>query len=1139
MARGGGKRLTTRVRQFGQGYKMVAISKTYKATLADLLATDTRELMPGQVLDVGGDRGGNDFIVLPTSDTSTADNGIVFDITNNGNTRKIRRQFSGAVWATWWPIVEGGATTTEQNANATHFQTILANFKHIRWPAGTFRFGANTITVASTRHVIRGESSDNNGGTIFRWAATLNGPGIEVRGDRHLFSDFALLMSTTATTDRGLVLNGCTRSKFHNITVDGGTQGIVLRNSWVLDFKGCEQRLSRSVGVLFEANGTQPVNQAVFDGGYYGNGTPIAIQVSSRTRAIGFKDTTIEGYTQRGIYYNGTEPNRGDFFVDIYDETDGATIAVEVDAPNAEGLIFHNYTIGPDTDAGARGFWIKQGNATEIGGRYISTVRSTTNIEPDIQIDAAATNTFVRQMGEQFNRLPTLVDNSSSTHIEPIAVATIDGLSASRCWNGTSATVGTDRGGEFTYHSTGRATNAADGGTKFNGPGADDWWERNYTGRVNVMWFGALADNATDNSPFFTAAQAVADARNTAVYVPGNGGTNYRIFSTVNLLVPMYGDNSDNGRTTIQGRMSDASSMFQSLGVGAELHDLTFHKSFTNGACLKVGDEATLNSSTLLTVVNCHFRGNRNAGSTGIGVLLDYAWNTSFHGCKFMANGTGVKTTLANSTSFHGCVFEDNGVAGIEVQGGSSIGLYGGVVQGNGNAPPDTGTGVLISGHATHTTRNIAINDMYFEGDASASQALHMDIGSAANEVEDVTIRGCQFGQKAGDINLIGPTIKVRNVDGCYFDKDVAARCKIEVDDGCRNVHFEGRARYGGSSHGLLAASGNAGLERAPLNLFANPYGKGGWRGLNGATTLSNLTATESTTVVRDMPTSLQLDVTGVTTTPFARVTLDAAMVEQWRGRRIYTGGWYFVPSGQTATLYPDALLELTIDGAQTFSTQNSAQRIMNTDRWVFVANHFDVPTTGVFTNPRLRIAASWLSAANAGDTVYWSGLFLTETHAFGEMMRGLALDPERFQWQGDSLITYAAGPPTDTVGLWSVGDKFIDGNTEWRCTVAGAPGTWVLESSDTAFIDITADNPTLATTDNYVVTAGVTLTTIPIGVDGRELTLRVEATANVTAGGNIDLDVDGDINNPTNYAFLKLIQQGGAWRQSTRRSTH
>ena len=92
--------------------------------------------------------------------------------------------------------------------------------------------------------------------------------------------------------------------------------------------------------------------------------------------------------------------------------------------------------------------------------------------------------------------------NANQTDKEVIYLNTVDELAnASGSINAVAIVSDLDRGGTFIWSATG----TANGGTVF--AGATGYWIRQYSGAVNVKWFGAKGDGIT-NDTFSAAVKA-------------------------------------------------------------------------------------------------------------------------------------------------------------------------------------------------------------------------------------------------------------------------------------------------------------------------------------------------------------------------------------------------------------------------------------------------------------------------------------------------------------------------------------------------------------------------------------------------------------------------------------------------------
>lgn len=119
---------------------------------------------------------------------------------------------------------------------------------------------------------------------------------------------------------------------------------------------------------------------------------------------------------------------------------------------------------------------------------------------------------------------------------------TIDSLLMSSASNGDTVIVkDSNRGGTFVYDDTQSAVN--NGGTVFDG------WVRQFSGAVNVKWFGAVGDGVTDDT---SAIQAAANLITNKTHIIDLANLSVRI-STVNLIAAEVSVTVRNGHVTVVG----------------------------------------------------------------------------------------------------------------------------------------------------------------------------------------------------------------------------------------------------------------------------------------------------------------------------------------------------------------------------------------------------------------------------------------------------------------------------------------------------------------------------------------------------------------------------------------------------------
>ncbi len=220
-----------------------------------------------------------------------------------------------------------------------------------------------------------------------------------------------------------------------------------------------------------------------------------------------------------------------------------------------------------------------------------------------------------------------------------------------------------NRGGTFVWSSTG----TANGGTVFDG--ATGFWNRQYTGGVNVKWFGAVGDGLTDDTSAINTALAIGGIQ---LYFPK--GT-YNVTSTIwlkkhgqsiigeTLASNSFGYNSVNatiikyvGTATPNPVVKIASDTLNGYSIsGGRLENILINANSLADVCLYTPDVETYN-----------FRNFKLIDS------VTRAWDIS-----------GFDPTVAGINSFYNCT-ADNFTINVA---GTSDGIYSGVTTASGAHP--------------------------------------------------------------------------------------------------------------------------------------------------------------------------------------------------------------------------------------------------------------------------------------------------------------------------------------------------------------------------------------------------------------------------------------------------------------------
>jgi hypothetical protein len=217
-----------------------------------------------------------------------------------------------------------------------------------------------------------------------------------------------------------------------------------------------------------------------------------------------------------------------------------------------------------------------------------------------------------------------------------------------------------NRGGTFVYDSTQSAVN--NGGTIFDG------WVRQYSGAVNVKWFGAKGDGVTDDTVSLTNVFNYCIAATYTIYMPSG---NY-IVTGISLTPKIVGN------TPIR-IVGDAG-----IYVGNNFTTMITNISTTGTDCISFNGTSS-NEFTRIEIENIRFKGNAQSGH-GLyviyggelncvnssfdhhgkhGVYYKDSWVPRFTKCDFRYNGQS-----SALKDYHGLYLEGSALVGVN---GSSL----------------------------------------------------------------------------------------------------------------------------------------------------------------------------------------------------------------------------------------------------------------------------------------------------------------------------------------------------------------------------------------------------------------------------------------------------------------------------------
>lgn len=163
---------------------------------------------------------------------------------------------------------------------------------------------------------------------------------------------------------------------------------------------------------------------------------------------------------------------------------------------------------------------------------YIDVFINGSKLENGVDFTAVTSTSITLAVGANVDDVVDIIcyavfelSTAPTKDVVAYTVSTVDDLASVPSSYTTAIVKDIDRGGTFIWSSTG----TANGGTVF--AGATGFWTRQYSGAVNVKWFGAIGDGVTDDTV------AIQSAIDTSRIIYFEGGYTYYLESPVSINI--------------------------------------------------------------------------------------------------------------------------------------------------------------------------------------------------------------------------------------------------------------------------------------------------------------------------------------------------------------------------------------------------------------------------------------------------------------------------------------------------------------------------------------------------------------------------------------------------------------------------
>lgn len=304
-------------------------------------------------------------------------------------------------------------------------------------------------------------------------------------------------------------------------------------------------------------------------------------------------------------------------------------------------------------------------------------------------------------------------------------------------------------------------------------------WKRQYTGGVNVLWFGAKCDGSTDDLAAFNAALAAVGNSQTVELPPGKrcklSGSwvfpNTKRFITVNGNgSTIYAAHNGDGIVLTSLNEGYGGHVLQNLTVVGPNVAYPFSAAelagTSNGAAVRLGGDDSNSPSAYGNVFyNCYFQQFRH------GVYMQAALFCNFFGgaIKYNQYGITIDGGQTNANNFYGVLIRENRVRGLNSTGNSAGALtkatcnvfYGGGFETNipfrGDNPPGYSNGYPINMDNSGVGVAIFLTDSYdfvFDGIYFENQNYSVWINGSSDNNSFTYCRFAPSGNRIGGVLL-------------------------------------------------------------------------------------------------------------------------------------------------------------------------------------------------------------------------------------------------------------------------------------------------------------------------------------------------------------------------------------------------
>jgi hypothetical protein len=562
---------------------------------------------------------------------------------------------------------------------------------------------------------------------------------------------------------------------------------------------------------------------------------------------------------------------------------------------------------------------------------------------------------------------------------------------------------------------------------------------------VNVLDYGAVGDNAADDTVAIQAAVTYALASGGAVYFPEGI---YRVSAPINCgsKIKLFGDGF---KSRVNPTISSGTGVFNFPAASSffSVEDLEVSSDVNFAAYLAGG--APQNAIGFKLNGNCTRFYFKNVNLYGLAVGIDITGfiatmdNIWLQCCDIGLRGDQLNSSLLNLRC-------ENNKKSFELTNSKGVAFDQLLDEGGYSAP--------LAATLDQNCAGVEFVAPYWEYVQSASRATpYLTIG-ATSACRSITITGMNL---VDYVNAGVAMISADRVDGLDISGHASrgAFSGPTISTTANTKNFRQNIWSNGALNGSPWLTDNSDQNGACFNYFPNRNFDMWFRGWFNVTP-NRATLTQETAIVRKGANAAKITATAGQAFNLASWVLTGNAVVSLRGKTVVCGAWVFIPDiaefsddPATRTKFPSIFLTSSNGAVTVDSTNRNARGVKG--QWQFMWNELAVQSdaTQIILSAYVNQSAN---LANGNEYIVVDSIILAEANTpFERLMNDDLPDSPMVPTIGvsGSMITHASAAPSDPDQVYAVGDIVWNsavaagGSPGWVCTTSGVGGVAVFKA--------------------------------------------------------------------------------------------